>query len=104
MSASQRRKGANGEREVCSLLASEFGTTVKRTLGQARDSGTDIQIGNWSIEVKRRRSMPTIYGWMDQAATGNGIPAVMVRADGEDWLVVMRWKDWAKLAREDVAK
>ena len=103
MSASQRRKGAAGEREACAALAEEFGTVVRRNLGQARDSGHDISLGRWSIEVKRRKSMPTLYSWIEQANGGPGTPAVMARADGEDWLVVMRFRDWARLAREDIS-
>lgn len=103
MSVMQRRKGASGEREACQQLTDAFGAMVRRNLGQARDSGHDITLGRWSIEVKRRRALPSLYKWLEQANGGTGTPAVMLRADGEDWLVLVRFRDWARLAREDAA-
>jgi hypothetical protein len=105
MSASQRRKGAGGEREVCALLHGEFGIVAARELGQARDSGCDIRVRPFAIEVKRR-SLSGLHGWMRQAqiaARDDETPVVMVRADGEQWLVIMRFEDWARLAREEIA-
>jgi hypothetical protein len=106
MSASQRRKGQSGEREVCALLQSEFGIKVGRKLGQARDSGNDVDIGPFCVEVKRRARIGNVYDWMHQAefATPDGyhMPTVFMRADGQDWLVLMRFIDWAKLAREEI--
>lgn len=106
MGASQRTKGAGGEREAAKALAEEFGIPVKRTLGQARDSGTDIHLGRWRIEVKRRKRVANLYDWLKQAEDTCGPsqqPAVMLRADGEGWLVVMPWWVAARLMREDAA-
>lgn len=112
-----RQRGQEGEREVCSILADALGRQVKRALGQERDRGTDIvELDPFRIEVKRRKAIANLYDWIAQADsylgyTGvriplplNNKPVVMLRADGKDWLVVMRLPDWIKLAREEVSK
>ena len=110
MSKSQRTKGANGERELCALLSDAFGTVVKRKLGQARDSGHDIDLPPFRIECKRRKRIAGLYEWMKQAFVDeSGIgdfttPIVAIRADDKEWLIVMRLNDWIKLAREEIAK
>lgn len=102
MGASQRRKGQGGEREVAVLLADHWGTIVKRRLGQPRDGGHDLDgTGAWSIEVKRRKRLETLEGWLQQAKAGGGQPAVFLRADGGEWLVLVRAEDFIRLARED---
>ncbi len=102
MSASQRTKGASGEREVAALLRDHWGTVVRRRINQTRDGGHDLEgTGNWSIEVKRRKRLDTIESWMTQAATGGGEPIVFVRADGCPWRVVMDAETFIRLARED---
>lgn len=112
MGAGQRRRGNDGEREVCALLAGEFGISVRRTLGQARDGGTDISIPGFLIEVKRRKRVALLYEALQQAVgalkpvkhpQARQTPCVALRADGEGWLVVMRLNDWCRLAREEVA-
>lgn len=107
MSASQRRKGAEGERSVCALLSDTFGTIVKRRLGQARDGQHDADLPPFRLEIKRRKRRGPIYDWVEQCETGakaGEMPTVFLRADGEQWLVVMRFADWAKIAREEIAK
>jgi predicted transcriptional regulator len=119
VSAAQRRKGAGGERELCSRLADALGRIVKRKLGQARDSGHDIDLPPFQIECKRRKRIAGLYEWMEQASFGRlttaqeigpGVPGpifpkpvVMLRADDREWLVVMRLPDWITLAREEIA-
>ncbi len=97
MAKSQRTKGAAGEREFCKLLAGYGFPDPKRLLGQARDSGGDIPTPPILWEVKRRQRI-AVYEFMRQCidAVGNSkcsVPAVAMRADGEDWLVVMRAAD-----------
>lgn len=100
MGASQRRKGSSGEREFCKLLAEHGFVEPKRLLGQARDGGGDIPTPPLLWEVKRRKQL-AVYEFMRQAidALPNRkegdctLPAVALRADGEDWLVLMRARD-----------
>ncbi len=105
LSKSQRTKGAGGERELCALLSDEFGTDCRRKLGQARDSGNDIDLGPFRIECKRRARI-SVYEWMQQAVESlvgaSDVPVVAMRADGKEWLVLMRFSDWAKVAREQL--
>ena len=106
MSASQRRKGQSGEREVCALLQGEFGVKVGRKLSQCRDSGNDVDIGPFCIEVKRRARIGNVYEWMAQAefsAPDGNVPVVFMRGDGHPWLVLMNFIDWARLAREELS-
>ncbi len=111
MSKSQRTKGASGERELCALLSDAFGEKITRRLGQARDAGHDITLPGFNVECKRRARIGGIYDWMSQCARMHDgalakrqAPVVMLRADGKDWLVVMRFADWCTLAREEIAK
>ena len=102
VSKSQRNKGAGGEREIATILTNELGFEVKRTLGQARDGGHDIQIAQFKIEVKRRKSL-AVYAFMDQAkeaSSGSDIPIVAMRADGKEWLVMMRLEDAIPMLRD----
>lgn len=113
MGAMSRRKGAHGERELAALLSDTFGEKITRRLGQARDSGHDIDLPPFRIEVKRRARIAGLYEWMDQAEGFNPaghqvkplaeIPVVALRADGKAWLIVLTLTDFCKLAREEIA-
>lgn len=110
MSKSQRTKGSGAERELCSILTENLGEKISRRLGQARDSGHDVDIPGFRIEVKRRAKI-AVYQWMAQinrACPGGAqaekvTPIVAMRADGERWLVLMDLQDWIELIREEVA-
>jgi hypothetical protein len=103
MGLSQRRKGANGEREVAAILTDKLGFAVRRKLGQAREGGNDIDLPGWSLEIKRRARLGNLYEWLQQADQKNGSPAVLVRSDGHPWLAVVRLDDWIRLVREEIA-
>ena len=91
-----RTKGQTAEREVCALLSTAFGRTITRKLGQERDGGHDIDCPPFVIEVKRRARIAKLYEWVD--GVRGGVPVVALRSDREDWLVIMRMSDWAKMA------
>lgn len=105
MSRSQRLKGAQGERELCGILSDALGTVVRRTLGQARDGGHDIETQKFRWEVKRRQKI-AVYDFMDQievaCAGTDKVPIVAMRADGRDWLVMMRLDDAIMLVRNEL--
>lgn len=91
-----KRRGASGERELAAILSDHLGLIVKRTLGQARDGGHDIQTGRFKWEVKRRAKI-AVYDFMDQvqkACDHTETPVVAMRADGKQWLVMMRLEDF----------
>ena len=98
MSAYERRRGANFEREVSGYLSERLGRVVKRKLGQARDSGDDIQVGRFRIECKRRASIAA-YAWLEQCidACGSDIPVVIARADGQEPIAILRLDDLVPL-------
>ena len=98
MSAYQRRRGAGFEREISGYLSERLGRVVKRKLGQARDSGDDIQVGRFRIECKRRASIAA-YAWLEQCieACGNDIPVVIARADGQEPIAILRLDDLVPL-------
>jgi Holliday junction resolvase len=106
MSAKSRTKGAVAEREVCKLLRDEFGENVVRKLDQTRDGGNDIDFAPFRIEVKRRKAL-ALEGQLKQvekACAGTSeVPVVFTRADNGKWIVCMRFDEWARLAREEVA-
>jgi Holliday junction resolvase len=97
VSASQRNKGASGEREWAKMLAA-VGVAAKRALGLARDGGGDVPAPPFCWEVKRRAKV-SIYEHVYQAAAaapqypGCPVPAVAIRADGREWLIVLRATD-----------
>ena len=68
MSASQRNKGAAGEREVCSLIREHLGIKAVRNLLQTREGGADLKLNPYSIEVKRRAASALFTtGWRRRA-------------------------------------
>jgi Holliday junction resolvase len=92
---SARNKGAAAERELAAMLSDQLGIVVKRKLGQARDGGDDIQIGQFRIEVKRRERL-AIEQWCKQVEAASGpenVPIVAFRRSGEPWraVVPMSW-------------
>lgn len=105
MSKSSRDKGANGEREVVSLLADELGIAAKRQLDQSRDGGCDIIIeccGSKSlgIEVKRvERSKP--LEWLRQIeAVDTDLHMVLWRPSRTNWIGMLPWETLSLLLRE----
>jgi hypothetical protein len=98
-----RQRGQEGEREICALLSAAFGFVVRRRLGQERDSGHDVSLPGFALECKRRRRIAGLYEWLAQADGATYPPVVLARADGREWLVVMKFRDWCRLAREEIA-
>lgn len=114
MGKSQRNKGAAGEREWTKML-STTGVTAKRLLGQARDGGGDVPAPPLLWEVKRYAKF-AVYQHIDQAAAsltpesrilaydGCAIPAVALRGDNREWLVVLRATDALPLLYPNATK
>lgn len=99
-----KRRGANSENELARILSDHFGRVVKRTLGQARDGGHDIETPPFRWEVKRRKKL-AVYDFIEQAAEAcqdGATPVVAMRADGKGWLVLMRLEDALPLIRGEL--
>ena len=104
MGKRQRERGAETEREVCEKIAAGTGWVVKRELGQARDGGCDIRLGQFVLEVKRRKSI-AVYEWVDQAVAACApyeVPVVVWRGDKREFLVIQRLEDWMKMAKKEL--
>ena len=110
MSASQRRKGAAGEREWVEALRCEGFITAGRQLGQARDGGGDVLVDGTLFEVKRRAGISSLR-FLDQARAAaedqrgaSGVrptPVVAMREDGNtEWVVMMLASDYFALLRK----
>lgn len=119
MSKSQRTKGAVFEREVCDVFTAALNPPqpFKRNIGQARDGGYDIPIGPLGVECKRRKTLGTVYAWLEQAVKAckgeyveheNGpqprIPIVVARQDADTSpIVILKLKDFIILCRDELA-
>lgn len=79
------------------LIRADFGIEHKgRNLGQERDGGSDIKLGPWDVEVKRRRRIANLYEWLENA------DMVVLRGDSKPFLVVLPWTEFVRIAREEV--
>ena len=103
MGASQRRKGAAGEREWVDVLRARGYPVEGRQLGQARDGGGDVRHGGVLYEVKRYNKI-AVRKWLDQAQASviqyhsGEIPVVAMREDGRtEWMILMRADDFFKI-------
>jgi hypothetical protein len=98
MSKLSRDRGAAFEREVCADIKRVLGVDVKRKLGQARDSGNDIDFPPYRIECKRRRTL-AVDKWLAQCERGameGEIPLVIARSD-RGYSVAVLSLDWLLL-------
>ncbi len=101
-----RNKGASAERELTALLSERLGIDIKRKLGQARDSGDDVQVGPFRIEVKRRETL-SIMQWCRQveACCGPGdVPVVAFRQNNQSWRIVLKLDDFLSYLQHHVDK
>lgn len=103
MGASQRRKGAAGEREWVDVLRRAGYPVEGRQLGQARDGGGDVRYGGVLFEVKRYNKI-AVRKWLDQAEASvlqykqGEIATVVMREDGRtQWMVLMSGNDFLNL-------
>ena len=96
----QRQRGATFEREVVSDLYLYLGVKTRRNLTQYQVKGEgDIICGKYVIECKRRRKI-AVYEFLKQAEQScapHQTPLVVMRADGERAIALMRWDDMMKL-------
>ena len=93
MSASQRNKGARGERELFGILSDLLGTCVRRNVDQARNGGADgLDVPGWAIECKRVESGFREAWWVqavNQSVDTDRKPALVYRASRQPWRVRM---------------
>ena len=108
--SSSKAKGRLGQEEVRDKILKTFPELepddVRSTaMGQ---SGEDIQLSPRarkllpiSAEVKRRKTLKTVYDFLDQAKQdGKYEPVVFFRADRKDWLVFCQLDHYMELVKD----
>lgn len=101
MSASERRKGRDAEREV-ERIAHAAGLPCDRALSGRRQPAGDVSLPGVAVEV-RRRNRVRLVEWSrehEQRTPEHLIPAVAYRPDGEPWRVSLPLADLLDLLRE----
>jgi hypothetical protein len=97
MSASQRRKGQAGERELFRLLSDELGFVVRRNVDQARVGGADcIELPGFAPEVKRHERLALPAWWRQAVRQGQAMqaePIVFFRQSRQPWQAMLRALD-----------
>jgi hypothetical protein len=95
-----KQKGERGEREVCGIITRLTGEPSKRKLGQARDSGGDVDWGPFLLEVKARQTV-SMPAWQEQvriAAHESGqVPAVVWRRKGEEFWIAVPFEEFISI-------
>lgn len=93
MSASERNKGAAGERELFALLTEQLGVTVTRNLSQTRGGGADsLNVEGWAIECKRCEVLSVASWWSQttrQAEQTGRRPILFYRQSRKPWRAVL---------------
>jgi hypothetical protein len=104
-----RERGRLFEIEIGKIFSKALGREYKRKLGQARDSGNDLDVGPFVVECKRTRRLGFIAKWMQQAKDACAsrsepytVPVVIAREDEGKPLVVMHLCDFIDLARPQI--
>lgn len=100
MGRSNRRKGANAERDVCHVINEITGEGVKRNLSQTRDAGSDVVWGPFMLEVKYQKAL-ALPAWQRQvqvAADDAGlVPAVVYRRPDEKFWISLPFETFVML-------
>ena len=95
MGKMQRTKGQVGEREFAKLIFTNLGIECKRRVEQTRDSGHDLDLMDYAIEVKRAKKL-NLSGWwrktVENAVAENKIPLLAYRLDNQKWQIVMSFR------------
>jgi len=102
MSKAQQRKGADGERELMSILRGH-GYDVRRGGSLSFGEVPDLYgLPGIHIEVKRRENV-NLTAALEQARRDadrfGGLPAVFHRRNREGWRVTMTLPDWMQIFR-----
>lgn len=98
---SSARKGAQGEREVMSILR-ERGFRVERGGTQSYGAQPDLYgLDGVHLEIKRAETA-RIWEWMaqskmDAARFADGAPTVIFRRSRSGWLICMELESWLEL-------
>jgi Holliday junction resolvase len=98
-----RQKGASYEREVAKKWTEETGMAAERGARNGVEGGDDVMVEGDAIHLEcKRRKRLAVSEFVHQAVrdAGDRVPVVVMRADREDDIVLVRLKDLSRLARE----
>jgi Holliday junction resolvase len=104
----QRDKGKRGELEAAKFIRDHWGVEARRGKQfQGGEESPDVKhsIEGVVIEVKRRETL-SIYPSIEQALEDCDFeekPAVLHRRNREEWLLVIRAKDFPKICADYIA-
>ena len=102
MGKASRTKGRAYEQEIARAFREDLGLDAERVLRQWQSGGGgDVSAGPFLVECKRPAGF-VAHGWMAQVVDGPtmaGMPVVCARGDRHETLVLLRWEDFARLAR-----
>lgn len=100
-----RDKGKRGEREAAELLRDIF-PEARRGLSQSRGGGAEepdiVGLGRpWHIEVGVGATVSPVAKMLQaiRDAKEGSMPVVLSRRDRCQWMVTLRWSDFADLVR-----
>lgn len=103
MSAMQRRKGADGEREVVKVL-NDHGIPAKRTFNQSNHDRPDLSgTPGYAFECKRVKQNIAIWACIEQANSQAGegeTPVLAFRRDNGQWYAALPLERLAELIGE----
>ena len=101
MPVNSKQKGARYERELAAYFR-DCGYSTRRSAqycGNTGDAADIVGLPFIHVEAKHQETL-RLKDWIDQAvhdATGDKLPAVFHRKNGEKTLVTMRLDDWMEL-------
>lgn len=97
MSKTQREKGKRGEREAAELLRPVFPDARRRVVNHAgAEDGRDLEnTGAFAVQVKRHVRPAPVSALYEIKAPG--IPLLLTRGDGGEWLAVLRADDLVRI-------
>lgn len=95
--AHSRNKGAQGERDVLSVLL-EAGFTGTRGFQSGGQGGGDLT-GDMPdvVEVKRTAGPVRFWAWVEQASSAATAWALVLRKDRDEWLTVIPFHRYIEL-------
>lgn len=104
MAINSKQKGARFERQLASILKTQYGYKCRRTAqycGNSGEAADVVGLPGLHIEAKHQERM-SLYDWIAQAVhdARDGLPAVFHKKNNADILVTMRLGDFMVIYRE----
>lgn len=102
MSATERRKGANGEREVAAIFR-DAGIECRREREGRQGADLLLDVPGYHVSVKRHETLRLPLWIREAEAAGDGVPIIAHRSNGGRWYATLPLEDLACLVTADAA-